>query len=206
MHQAYNHVRRVLLAVANESEQVNGWRQDGQDRWRQMHQVAVLMNRLLEQNPVPSDPNQPLPTPTAAAWATTQTVVQQVADVAAFVDSRQPDALPLAIIGSSLVAPTYADLMQSEHVSLRHELLKNQYNLLSGHMSDPNLDVGDLMRCACKPYHWLPFVRSMSRWQLHNAQHKVVFHRLKRETQRVMHSRLLPQTSEQVHVWQCLLE
>ena len=113
-------------------------RQGVQDRWPKMINVANMANRTLKHQPLPSDPNSSLPTPTPAAWTSIQAIVEQVAEIDAFVDSCEPEALN----------PYSQDPAHIHFLDLRIELWQLSYNLLAGHLPNLDLDVSKLMRSA----------------------------------------------------------
>ena len=140
----------MCCTVLRDNEQLETWLREGaKDGWPEMLKIVQLINRLLVRQPIPSDPNAHLPTPTAAAWTTIQAIAQQIADITAFVDSRdESNGLAVAMVKACTVPPADARHVQYEYMKLRHELAMLPCNLLAGHMPNLDLDVGGLMRWA----------------------------------------------------------
>ena len=118
-----------------------------------MHsQAAELLNRLL--SPPPTDPDQPLPTPTPALWKSTCVQLETLLSAQQFFGnigytprmSVLEEALHSRATGSFLEESTDSAAIALR--SLRLTLPELPYNLTGGHLPDMRLDVTGLMRCA----------------------------------------------------------
>ena len=129
-----------VVAVPKEQTHWHKWiRQGVEARWCEMLKVAGLMLRLLRRHPLPSDPNTSLPTPTPAAGATIQRIIEQIDGIIEFVRSCRTAAPFHPGLHS-------VDAVQCTSGRLCLQLLDLKLALLAGHLPNLAPDVNRVMR------------------------------------------------------------
>ena len=110
--------------------------QAGPQKWPLMHRLTQMSIKLLKHEAPPSDPNQPLPTPTPAVWDSIHTALEKVIAVQDFLQGVEVQPRHQRSVGSGKL----------DYVSFRKELAEMPYNLVAGHLPNLDLDVTKIMR------------------------------------------------------------